>query len=423
MAALGVALLLVWAARPAPPSGRRCRRGLVLGAGAGRADLRSGRARGAPHRHHGAREAGRCRIVRRLGAGPGGVPGGGCRAAAARTAVAPRVRPHPPTGCEVLDLPRDAAGHAGWPGGAWRATTGRQLRGAGRVRRPQRDRRVLGAASRRRPAEAGVCRLPAETATEFVVRFLHPSTWTRGRSAELAAALPRGAVLHPRRWPRTRVPAPSAALDGIHRDLARDGRRDMRRPAASGSAAALAAAADRALVNVDPVGPHHRHDTVLIILLAAAAVAAVSLAMAGVDAGPPTCRGRCTAATPRQDSRRGHPHRDVPTHHRGPPDLVDADDAVVWQIADLAAPPDAAAPRLRYEDDPERAIELLGPLLADWVSHDRRHRYTPGARHRALHRRRARRWHPEDRGAVTDERIAERRRAGRRRTATGRRRS
>jgi hypothetical protein len=37
---------------------------------------------------------------------------------------------------------------------------------------------------------------------------------------------------------------------------------------------------------------------------------------------------------------------------------------------------------LRFEDSPERATELLGPVLAECVSHDRRHRYVPGARHR-----------------------------------------
>ena len=60
----------------------------------------------------------------------------------------------------------------------------------------------------------------------------------------------------------------------------------------------------------------------------------------------------------------------------------DADDAVVLAAGRPrrpAAPPGAHG--LRYADDPERATELLGPLLADWVSHDRRSRYRPDHRH------------------------------------------
>ena len=60
----------------------------------------------------------------------------------------------------------------------------------------------------------------------------------------------------------------------------------------------------------------------------------------------------------------------------------EADDAVVWQLADLAARRLRQVHGLRYADDPARATELLGPQLAEWVSHDRRHRYAPGPRHR-----------------------------------------
>ena len=60
----------------------------------------------------------------------------------------------------------------------------------------------------------------------------------------------------------------------------------------------------------------------------------------------------------------------------------EADDAIVWQIADLARHRMRQLHGVRYEESPERAAELLGPELADWVSHDRRHRYVPGARHR-----------------------------------------
>jgi len=60
----------------------------------------------------------------------------------------------------------------------------------------------------------------------------------------------------------------------------------------------------------------------------------------------------------------------------------EGDDAIVWQIADLARQRVRQLHGLRYEDSPEQVTELLGPVLAEWVSHDRRHRYVPGARHR-----------------------------------------
>ena len=59
----------------------------------------------------------------------------------------------------------------------------------------------------------------------------------------------------------------------------------------------------------------------------------------------------------------------------------EADDAVVWQLADLARRRLRQVHGLRPQDDPARTEQLLGPLLAEWVSHDRRDRYTPGQRH------------------------------------------
>ena len=83
----------------------------------------------------------------------------------------------------------------------------------------------------------------------------------------------------------------------------------------------------------------------------------------------------------------------------------DADDAIVWQIADLARQRMRQLHGLRYDEDPERATELLGPVLADWVSHDRRHRYVPGRAAPALLGRPARRGRAQDRGAVTSARV------------------
>lgn len=58
-----------------------------------------------------------------------------------------------------------------------------------------------------------------------------------------------------------------------------------------------------------------------------------------------------------------------------------ADDAVIWAIADLADRRLRQVHGLRYADDPRRATDLLGQPLADWMSHDRRHRYDPTHRH------------------------------------------
>ena len=60
----------------------------------------------------------------------------------------------------------------------------------------------------------------------------------------------------------------------------------------------------------------------------------------------------------------------------------EADDAVVWQIADLAKHRLRQVHGLRYEDDPSAPPSCSGRCWPSWVSHDRRHRYEPGARHR-----------------------------------------
>jgi hypothetical protein len=58
----------------------------------------------------------------------------------------------------------------------------------------------------------------------------------------------------------------------------------------------------------------------------------------------------------------------------------DADDAVLWQLADLASARLRQTQGIRYADDPDRVVELLGPVLADWVGRGRRERYRPDAR-------------------------------------------
>jgi hypothetical protein len=123
------------------------------------------------------------------------------------------------------------------------------------------------------------------------------------------------------------------------------------------------------------------HDAALVALLAAASVATVILAMAALDTGvrPAWTVRRSDARPQRGEDTRTAMYRHVIEAHLA---SQEADDAIVWQVADLARKRLRQLHGLRYEDSPERVIELLGPDLAEWVSHDRRHRYVPGARPR-----------------------------------------
>jgi hypothetical protein len=122
------------------------------------------------------------------------------------------------------------------------------------------------------------------------------------------------------------------------------------------------------------------HDPLLVTLLALALVATGAVVHEAL-----VSHGATTWTTPRTD-RAPETGEDLRTEElrwvveahlssRG------ADDGVVWTIADLADRRLRQVHGLRYADDPHRATELLGPVLADWVSHDRRHRYDPAHRH------------------------------------------
>ena len=133
-------------------------------------------------------------------------------------------------------------------------------------------------------------------------------------------------------------------------------------------------------VNAALSGLDVRHDVTLVTLLATAAVAAGVLALEALDA---TTRVPWLAV--RADTRPGRGEDTQTTAFRH---VVEAhltsrqtDDAVVWQIADLARRRLRQVHGFRPEDDPARTEKLLGPQLAEWISHDRRHRYTPGATH------------------------------------------
>ena len=133
-------------------------------------------------------------------------------------------------------------------------------------------------------------------------------------------------------------------------------------------------------VNAALSGLSVRHDTTLVALLTATTVAAGVLALEALDAAT-----RIPWMARRQDARpdRGEDTRTAMYRHVVEAHLTSrqADDAVVWQLADLARQRLRQVHGFRPEDDPARTEELLGPRLAEWMTHDRRHRYTPGERH------------------------------------------
>jgi len=134
-------------------------------------------------------------------------------------------------------------------------------------------------------------------------------------------------------------------------------------------------------VNVALTAMQVEHDAPLVALLTVATVAAGVLALESFEAHTPL-----TWTAPRPDAR-PHPGEDTRTAmfrqmmelHEG---SREGDETVLWQIADLAKRRLRQVHGIRYADDPVRATELLGPMLAELVSLDRRHRYQPGRRHR-----------------------------------------
>ncbi len=125
------------------------------------------------------------------------------------------------------------------------------------------------------------------------------------------------------------------------------------------------------------------HDAILVTLLAVAIVAAGALALEAMEAletgdHPPWTVVRADARPASGEDTRTMMFRHLVEAHLS---SHDADDAVVWQLADLASRRLRQVHGLRYAEDPDRVSELLGPLLADWISRDRRHRYHPDHRH------------------------------------------
>jgi hypothetical protein len=121
------------------------------------------------------------------------------------------------------------------------------------------------------------------------------------------------------------------------------------------------------------------HDGELVALLVVATAAVAVLTLVALDTSTRTgWTVRRGDARPEagEDLRTATYRRVVEAH------LVshDADDAIVWQLADLARQRVRQLYGLRYDESPEQVTELLGPVLTEWVSHDRRHRYVPDAR-------------------------------------------
>lgn len=144
---------------------------------------------------------------------------------------------------------------------------------------------------------------------------------------------------------------------------------------------ALLAIAAAVSVNLSLSALQIEHDAPMVALLVATTVAAGVLALEAVDAF-----ARMPWIAPRPDARpdAGEDVRTMMFRH-----LIEvhetsheADDAVLWQIADLARRRLRQVHGIRYADDPARAQQLLGPLLSDLVARDRRQRYQPDHRHR-----------------------------------------
>jgi hypothetical protein len=142
---------------------------------------------------------------------------------------------------------------------------------------------------------------------------------------------------------------------------------------------ATVAAAAALLVNFALGAVGYEHDASLLSLLIMTSVAAGVLALEALEAHTRiswTTHNPTTRPDPGEDIGTTSFRHVIEVHETA----RDADDAVLWQIADLAQRRLRQVHGLHYGDDPARVTELLGPQLADLVSRDRRHRYQPDRR-------------------------------------------
>ncbi len=142
----------------------------------------------------------------------------------------------------------------------------------------------------------------------------------------------------------------------------------------------LVALATAVLLNVVLAVLEVEHDVTLVGLLSIATVAAGVLTLAALELAPAvdwSARRRDAVPDSGEDTRTSFFRHLVEIHQTS----RDADDTVLWQLADLAAARLRQQHGLRYADDPARVTELLGPVLADLVARGRRQRYRPEGRH------------------------------------------
>ncbi len=121
------------------------------------------------------------------------------------------------------------------------------------------------------------------------------------------------------------------------------------------------------------------HDVTVVALLSVATVAAGVLTLAALEAAPAVrwvTRRRDAVPDSGEDTRTSVFRHLVEIHETS----READDTVLWQLADLASARLRQQHGLRYADDPARVTELLGPVLAELVARDRRQRYRPDGR-------------------------------------------
>lgn len=142
----------------------------------------------------------------------------------------------------------------------------------------------------------------------------------------------------------------------------------------------LVAVVTAALLNVVLAVLEVEHDVTLVGLLSVATVAAGVLTLAALELAPAigwSTRRRDAVPDSGEDTRTSVFRHLVEIHQTS----READDTVLWQLADLASARLRQQHGLRYADDPARVTELLGPVLADLVARDRRQRYQPEGRH------------------------------------------
>jgi hypothetical protein len=149
------------------------------------------------------------------------------------------------------------------------------------------------------------------------------------------------------------------------------------RPWRWGLAGGLAAAT---ATNIALSSVEVEHDPFLVLLIGLAAAAVVLLGLEALG-DTPTLPWTVPVAPRRADDGEDLRTEELRWLVESHLSRRSTDEGVVWQLAELARRrvrqihgPDVA-------DDPALLVELVGPELAEWMSHDRRHRYDPSHRH------------------------------------------